>query len=135
MLSGGPQVDEQQLTQLFGEEAKPVLAAYTQARADQSQVLAWVDIMSDLVFRMPAIHLAEEQVRQGAPVWMYRFDWESPAFGGALGAAHAIDIPFVWNTLDTPLSRMFTGDSTARQELFDLMHTTCASFIRISNTA
>jgi para-nitrobenzyl esterase len=36
---------------------------------------------------------------------MYRFDWESPAFGGALGAAHAMDIPFVWNTLDTPLSR------------------------------
>src|SRR6266568_4077151 len=78
MLSGGPQVDEQQLTQLFGDEAKPVLAAYTQARADRSKELAWVDLMSDLVFRMPAIRLAEGQVRQGAPVWMYRFDWESP---------------------------------------------------------
>lgn len=135
MMSGGPQVDEQQLTQLFGDQAESALALYTQARADQSKELAWVDIMSDLVFRMPAIHLAEEQVRQGAPVWMYRFDWESPAFGGALGAAHAMDIPFVWNTLDTPLSRMFTGDSPARQELSDLMHTTWASFIRSGNPA
>jgi para-nitrobenzyl esterase len=135
MLSGGPQVDEQQLTQLFGDEAKPVLAAYTQARADQPQVLAWVDIMSDLVFRMPAIRLAEGQVRQGAPVWMYRFDWESPAFGGVLGAAHAMDIPFVWNTLDTPLSRMFTGDSPARQPLADLMHASWASFIRSGTPA
>src|SRR5215472_8834721 len=135
MLSGGPQVDEQQLTQLFGDEAKPVLAAYTQARADRSKELAWVDIMSDLVFRMPAIRLAEGQVRQGAPVWMYRFDWESPNFGGVLGAAHAMDIPFVWNTLDIPLSRMFTGDSPARQELSDLMHTACASFIRSGTPA
>jgi para-nitrobenzyl esterase len=135
MLSGGPQVDEQQLTQLFGDEAKPVLAAYTQARADRSKELAWVDIMSDLVFRMPAIRLAEGQVRQGAPVWMYRFDWESPAFGGVLGAAHAMDIPFVWNTLDMPLSRMFTGDSPVRQELSDLMHTAWASFIRSGTPA
>ena len=93
------------LKQLFGDAAKPVLAIYTEARADQEPSLAWIDIMSDLVFRMPAIHLAEGQVRQGAPVWMYRFDWESPAFGGVLGAAHAMDIPFVFNTLDGKCNR------------------------------
>jgi para-nitrobenzyl esterase len=130
MMSGGPQVDEEQLKQLFGDEAKPALATYTQARADQSKDAAWIDIMSDLVFRIPAIRLAEGQVRQGALVWMYRFDWESPAFGGVLGAAHAMDIPFVWNTLDTPLSRTFTGDSPARQPLADLMHAAWAAFIR-----
>ncbi len=135
MLSGGPQVDAELLTQLFGEKAEQVLAAYTQARADQSEELAWVDLMSDLVFRVPAIRLAEGQVRQGAPVWMYRFDWESPAFGGVLGAAHAMDIPFVWNTLDAPLSRMFTGDSPDRQELADLMHAAWASFIRSGTPA
>jgi carboxylesterase type B len=63
--------------------------------------------MSDLVFRMPAIRLAEGQVRLGAPVWMYRFDWESPAFGGVLGAAHAMVIPFVFNTLDVELSHLY----------------------------
>jgi para-nitrobenzyl esterase len=135
MMSGGPKVDEQQLKQLFGDAAEPALALYTETRDDQSPELAWIDIMSDLIFRIPAIRLAEGQVRQGAPVWMYRFDWESPAFGGVLGAAHAMDIPFVWNTLDMPLSRMFTGDSPARQELSDLMHASWASFIRSGTPA
>jgi para-nitrobenzyl esterase len=135
MMSGGARVDEQQLKQLFGDEAQHVLTTYTEARTDKSPELAWIDIMSDLVFRMPAIRLAEGQARQGAPVWMYRFDWESPAFGGILGAAHAMDIPFVWNTLDTPLSRMFTGDSPTRQPLADQMHAVWAAFIRSGNPA
>jgi para-nitrobenzyl esterase len=135
MMSGGPQVDEAQLKQLFGDAAESALALYTEARADKSRELAWIDLMSDLVFRMPAIHLAEGQVRQRAPVWMYRFDWESPAFGGVLGAAHAMDIPFVWNTLDTPLSRTFTGDSPTRQPLADLMHAAWAAFIHSGNPA
>jgi para-nitrobenzyl esterase len=135
MMSGGPKVDEELLKQIFGDAAKPVLAIYTEARADQSPELAWIDIMSDLVFRMPAIHLAEGQVRQGAPVWMYRFDWESPAFGGVLGAAHAMDIPFVWNTLDTEIARRFTGDSPSRQELSDRMHAAWAAFIRSGTPA
>ncbi len=135
LMSGVPKVDEEQLKQIFGDEAKPALAMYTQARTDQSKDAAWIDIMSDLVFRMPAIHLAEGQVRQGAPVWMYRFDWESPAFGGVLGAAHAMDIPFVFNTLDVALSRMFTGDSPDRQKLSDLMHASWAAFIRSGTPA
>jgi para-nitrobenzyl esterase len=135
MMSGGPKVDEEQLKQIFGDEAKPALAMYTEARADKSPELAWIDIMSDLVFRMPAIRLAEGQVMQGAQVWMYRFDWESPTFGGVLGAAHAMDIPFVFNTLDVGLSRMFTGDSPGRQKLSDLMHASWAAFIRSGTPA
>jgi para-nitrobenzyl esterase len=135
LMSGGPKVDEVQLEQIFGDEARQALTLYTEERADTSPELAWIDIMSDMVFRMPAIRLAEGQVRQGAPVWMYRFDWESPAFGGVLGAAHAMDIPFVFNTLDVGLSRTFTGDSPSRQKLADLMHASWAAFIRSGNPA
>ncbi len=135
MMSGGSKVDEGQLKRIFGDAAQQALATYTEARADRSPETAWIDIMGDLVFRVPAIRLAEGQVRQGAPVWMYRFDWESPAFGGALGAAHAMDVPFVFNTLDTPLSRMFTGDSPDRQPLADLMHASWAAFIHSGNPA
>ncbi len=135
MMRGGPKVDEEQLKHIFGDEAKPAFSMYTEARADKSPELAWIDMMSDMVFRMPAIRLAEGQVRQGAPVWMYRFDWESPAFGGILGAAHAMDIPFVFNTLDVGLSRAFTGDSPSRQPLADLMHASWAAFISSGNPA
>ena len=135
LLSGGPKVDEEQLKRIFGDAAQHALAMYTEARADQSPELAWIDIMSDMVFRMPAIRLAAGQVQQGAQVWMYRFDWQSPAFGGVLGAAHAMEIPFVFNTLDVGLSRTFTGDSPTRQPLADRMHASWAAFIRNGNPA
>jgi para-nitrobenzyl esterase len=63
----------------------------------------------------------------------YGFDWESPAFGGVLGAAHVVEIPFVWNRLDTEIARRFTGDSPTRQPLADLMHASWAAFIRSVN--
>ena len=135
MMSGGPKVDEELLKWIFGDEARQALTMYTEARADKSPELAWIDIMGDMVFRIPEIRLAEAQVQQGTPVWMYRFDWESPVFGGVLGAAHAVEVPFVWNTLDTEIARRFTGDSPTRQPLADLMHATWATFIRSGNPA
>ena len=30
---------------------------------------------------------------------MYEFAWRSPQFGGRLGACHALEIPFVFDTL------------------------------------
>ena len=135
LLSGGAQADEQLLTRLFGDSAQQVLSQYIAAREDHSPELAWIDLMGDLVFRIPAIRLAEAQVRQGAPVWMYRFDWQSPVFGGVLGAAHAMDIPFVFNTLDVGLSRLFTGTDPRRQALADLMQASWAAFIRSGDPA
>ena len=35
-----------------------------------------------------------------APLWMYSFEWETPVLGGKLKAPHAMDVPFVFNTLD-----------------------------------
>jgi carboxylesterase type B len=31
--------------------------------------------------------------------FMYEFAWRSPHFGGRLGAAHSVEIPFVFDTL------------------------------------
>lgn len=135
MMSGGQMADDGLLKLTFGDAAQQALAVYTEARADKSPELALMDIVGDIVFRMPAIRLAEGQVQQGAPVWMYRFDWESPAFGGALGAAHAVDIAFVWNTLDTEIARRFVGESPTSQPLADLMHASWAAFIRNGNPA
>ena len=39
-------------------------------------------------------------------------DRRTPAFGGKLGACHAIDIPFVFDVADHPSSSMFVGDPT-----------------------
>ena len=46
----------------------------------------------------PPERLAEAQIDQGAPTFAYRLDYQSPALEGALGACHALDIPFVFGT-------------------------------------
>jgi para-nitrobenzyl esterase len=75
------------------------------------------------------IRLAEAQSKH-APVWMYRFDWSSPAFGGKLGAAHALELPFVWNVVDTPAAQMLLGGDASAQALATTMQSAWAAFIR-----
>jgi para-nitrobenzyl esterase len=38
-------------------------------------------------------------VRGSAPTYMYNFNWETPVEGGRFFAPHAVDIPFVFDTL------------------------------------
>lgn len=68
-------------------------------------------VMGFHTFTFPAIKLAEKQIEHGAPVWMYRFDWRSPAFGGGLMSCHTMEIPFVFNNTDKPRMENLVGDS------------------------
>ena len=52
--------------------------------------------------------LAEAKLKRGgAPTYMYRFDWLSPAWEGRFRAAHAFEIPFVFG--NAQLSDEVTG--------------------------
>jgi para-nitrobenzyl esterase len=114
----------------LGDQLAPMLAAYRAAHPDQPEIRAWVDMVGDAVFRIPVIRLAEAQLAH-APVYLYRFDWKSPAFGGRLGAAHALELPFVWNRLDLQASQILLGDSLLHaQSLATLIHQTWATFIK-----
>ena len=67
---------------------------------------------TDQIFRIPAVRLAERQAELGNDVHMYRFDFATPAMGGVLGACHALEIPFVFSSLDAPGAAMFVGPVT-----------------------
>ena len=79
-------------------------------------------------FQVRSTLLAERKVARGkAAVWMYRFDWETPAFGGRLKSPHSMDVPFVFDTLDV------IGEPHRKpgaQDLADRVSTTWASFAR-----
>lgn len=131
LLGGDMEAVKAGLTQTFGAATGHVHEIYTNGRADRSPDLAWVDMQGDRVFRIPAIRQAEAQVRRGAAVWMYRFDWVSPALGEQVGACHGLEMPFVWNTLDTSVARFLLGDaSAALQALSSRIHAAWATFIR-----
>ena len=68
-------------------------------------------ILGDMWFRIPAIRIAEGQVkRAGANTFMYLFEWESPL----IGAAHALDLMMFGNGLPLPgLALMADFEKTA----------------------
>ncbi len=54
-------------------------------------------VMSDWLFRMPTLHLAEAADAGGARVWLYELCWGF----GSQGASHGLDTLLVFGTTDT----------------------------------
>lgn len=93
---------------------------YAKVRRNASPGDMLAAIETDATFRMPAQRYAENRVAAGTPVWCYQFAWQSPGFDGRLGAAHVVDVPFVFNTLASPQAGPFLGGA-GHQPLADLM--------------
>ncbi len=116
------------LCEKAGRSVDEVIAAY-EASGASSELDLRNALETDRNFRIPAIRLAEAQVANGAPTWMYRFDWKTPAFGGRMGACHALEIPFVFDNLDAPGVDVFTGGA-APQPLASKMHAAWVAFAK-----
>jgi para-nitrobenzyl esterase len=101
----------------FGERADEARAAYEAARPGASPLWLIAAAQTDHVFRRPAQRLAEARSAAGNATWMYWFTWASPAFGGVLGSAHALDIPFAFDNLHQPGIDMLLGDGAERQSI------------------
>ncbi|MGB8861300.1 MAG: carboxylesterase/lipase family protein, partial [Ilumatobacteraceae bacterium] len=119
---------------LFGDEAhgNSVIEAYRAARAGKPGHEVIAALETDRMFRVPAVRLADAQAEHDPNVWMYRFDWRTPIFGGLLGACHALELPFVFNTLASPLAAMFAGPE-APQGVADAMHGAWVAFASTGN--
>jgi para-nitrobenzyl esterase len=118
------------LCERSGRSVDEVLAAYDAKLGDPNELDLRNVLETDRNFRIPAIRLAEAQVAGGANVWKYRFDWKTPAFGGAMGACHALEIPFVFDNLDAPGVEVFTGGQ-APPDLADRMHAAWVAFAKV----
>ncbi len=82
-----------------GDAAPDLLAAYRRRMPGASPADRLVSMLSASNFQVRSALLAERKAAQRAPVWMYRFDWTTPAFGGRLKACHSVEVPFVFDTL------------------------------------
>jgi para-nitrobenzyl esterase len=122
--------DEGKVMALFKKTFGPILPVVSKEFPVPLSQELFNKLLTIHVFTAPALKLAELQTKQGAQVWMYRFDWETPIFDGALQATHALEIPFVWNTLDTPNTANFTGTSPDRQRVANQMHQAWINFAR-----
>jgi para-nitrobenzyl esterase len=124
----------QRLEQAFSAGQVPfspmeVSDAYRTIRASRGQsiepVELWTAIETDRVFRVESIRLAEAHSQHQPNTYMYLFEWESPVLGGA---AHAVDIPFVFGALDLPGMDRLAGSGPAAEKLATEMQGAWAAF-------
>ena len=84
-------------------------------------------VVTDWFFGIPGLRVAEARANAGT-TWVYRFDHPSPATNHGLGACHAVEIPFVFDTATRPDVRPRLGD-TPSQAVADTVHGAWVAFI------
>jgi para-nitrobenzyl esterase len=132
MLSGPVAVHGSRSLAAFGLPAGTALPAYRAAHPGASPGDLLADVLTDWWVRVPAIRLADAHAPASGATYMFEFAWPSPAFGGRLGACHALEIPFVFDTLDLGRNQMLGGalGEHPPQELADAVHAAWVSFAR-----
>ncbi|KQX70019.1 carboxylesterase/lipase family protein [Angustibacter sp. Root456] len=124
-------------TGLAAATTEPVLAAFLTSRGVPASVLEvyragrpdatpgdlLAALLTDRFFRLPALDVVS--ARSASRTWVYEMAWRTPHRD--LGAAHAVDIPFVFDALDATGADGLVGRG-APQRLADAMHRVWVDF-------
>jgi para-nitrobenzyl esterase len=130
-----PNMDETGLVQRVAafvgrDRAHPLIEAYRRARERRAQSAGPLDllsaILSDLLFRLPALQVVEAQEAAGGVAYDYLFTWPSVAMNGLLGACHLAEIGFVFGAYDDT----FCGSGPAADKLSKNMQEAWTAFAR-----
>ena len=82
-------------------------------------------IGTDAAFRVPTIRLADGHLASGGETYVYEFAWRTDYL--SMGACHALELPFVFDTLASDGAKRMTG-SVPAQDVADAMHSAWVSF-------
>jgi para-nitrobenzyl esterase len=105
------------------------LEVYRANRPDASPGDVMAAVITDWFFRVPAIRVAETRAAAAAAsTWMYRFDLPEAADNHGLGACHATEIPFAFDTVTRPDVRPLIGEAPS-QAVADRVHRIWVDFI------
>ena len=116
------------VAKVAGGDTDAVLALYRRMHPGMNPAELLIEITTDSNFWVRSVLLAERKAAKGkAPVYMYSFNWRTPVLDGKLMAPHAIDVPFVFDTLDAV---GITGHSPAAPAIAAAESATWAAFAR-----
>ncbi|QKW18583.1 carboxylesterase family protein [Kitasatospora sp. NA04385] len=87
------------------------------------------DVLTDWLFRAPALARAEARAERGLPTWLYQFDWSGDAPGRAGQAYHCTDLPFAFDLLHAEGVTAALGGRPP-QALADAVHGAWVAFVR-----
>lgn len=86
-------------------------------------------MQSDYFYRVPARRIAEHGADAGLDTYLYEFEWASSRCENRLRAAHGVEIPFVFQSLETAAGREITGPAPPLR-LSSEMSVAWASFVK-----
>ncbi|MFJ6689574.1 carboxylesterase/lipase family protein [Streptomyces sp. NPDC091294] len=115
-------------------EPARLVEAYRAARPGASVAELRSAIMTDALFGAGSRALADAHAAHPrSATHAYEFAWRSPALGGALGAAHTVELPFVFDLADLPGLNgpaALLGPGTAPADLAGRVHEAWIRFAR-----
>jgi len=116
---------------MLGGRAPTIVASYRRLRPHDPPEQIVFAIATDLGIRLPSLVTAERKLAQAAaPVFVYLFTWETPVLGGRLKSPHTLEIPFVFDNVE---SAPITGDGPTRALLARRMSQSWVAFARSGN--
>jgi para-nitrobenzyl esterase len=105
---------EKQVAAIVGNRAGDVIKAYRNANPDYGDLI--IHMATDLVFRLPSIHVAEAtSPRQ--PTYMYLLTYRSTSMFRKYDSAHTMEIPFVFGVTNDLDVITFIGRDSHREAL------------------
>ena len=110
---------KQRIAGIFGPElAVKLIANYKSDFPDYDYSGLWFRILSD--YAMATLSSEIMDVRSdssAAPVYAFRFDWQTPIMEGKLYSPHTIEIPFVFDNVSTEVGLIMTNGSSEAVKL------------------
>jgi para-nitrobenzyl esterase len=113
----------------LGVDAGRAMRVYSETAPGARPGEVFMAAMRDFVFRVPALRLAEARTAHGAGTFVYEFAWPSPCYDGRLGAAHALELAYVFDRLPVVRGTPVYGEHPP-QTLADAMHRAWVDFIK-----
>ncbi len=115
-------------------EPEALLAQLRDAEPDATPGKLAAQAITEMAFHAPTRALRERHASLGdRRTYGYRFAWRSGALGGRLGAAHAIDVPFVFDAMQDPqyggTDDRVLGAAGGPQELAERIHGAWVRFV------
>lgn len=116
------------------DRAAEVIACYRASRTDRGLPASNLDILDAIAttsrFRLPALRVAEAYRQHQPSTFVYEFDYSSPARGGAMGACHGLEVPFVFGAIGRGGDDRLTGSGPEVERLQGEMMDAWIAFAR-----
>lgn len=116
----------------LGERGNAAFEIYRARRPNDRPTYWFTSLTGERGAWMNSIRLAERKAAQGgAPVYLYRMDWETPVMDGIYRAPHGIDLPMIFD--NTSLVPELVGEGERPARLAAIMSQAWVNFARTGN--